>query len=209
MAWGQEPAPPVRSATTQPATSRDGTDAIRDSSPRQVIDQALPQVTKLLLDRSLPSGERAEHLQAIIRRRIDFASLSRIMLAQAWDGLEQKQRDDFVEVFSDYLLGVYEPLMDLYTGQQVRVSEDYPVGRADHMVITKVSDQKGGSERQIALLAFRMRRGEEGWKAIDVTVEGISVARVFGAQFRPVLARDGMDGLLRQLREKNAGNKHH
>lgn len=191
----------AQDATTQPTAQS----PLTTRNPRQIVEDTVPSVVALLMDHSLAAQERSDRLRNIMRQRADLPALSRIMLgAASWDGATPAQRDAFVSVFADYMISVYLPLIADYAGQQVRVTDDQPLQRGDHLVTTRVSDQKDGADRQLALIACRLRQGEQGWKVIDVTIEGISVVRIFGAQFRPVLAREGMDGLVRQLRAKVA-----
>jgi phospholipid transport system substrate-binding protein len=142
-------------------------------------------------------------LQAILTQRFDYRALSRGMLGTPWDSFQPLQQDAFVQEFSDYLLGVYLPLMDDYRGQPVRVTEEFATGKAaDRTVVVRVTDARG--ERQIALVACRMRPISGQWRVVDVNIEGISVVYIFGAQFRPVMAKAGIEGLISQMRAKRA-----
>lgn len=190
-----------------PATEPAATEAMAGQGPREIIERSIPRVVELLLDRSMSQERRSEELEEILRERAHLGALSRIMLGKQWDQLEPVKRDEFVEVFTDYIMSVYVPLMTKYAGERVSVREDYPVGKSDHMVIIPVVNTSNGGERQVALIGCRMRMIQDKWYAIDLTVEGISIARVFGAQFRPVFDRDGIDGLMAQLRAKTQANK--
>ena len=60
-----------------------------------------------------------------------------------------------------------------------------------------------GGENNGAIVDYRMRQGEGGWRIIDVMIEGISLVANFRDQFREVLARGGPEALLQKLKEKN------
>jgi len=49
-----------------------------------------------------------------------------------------------------------------------------------------------------------MRKGKDGWRIIDVVIEGISLVANFRDQFREVIAKGGPEALLQKLKEKNA-----
>ena len=49
-----------------------------------------------------------------------------------------------------------------------------------------------------------MRETDGTWRAIDATIEGISLVLSYRDQFKLILSRDGPDGLLEGLRKKNA-----
>jgi hypothetical protein len=49
---------------------------------------------------------------------------------------------------------------------------------------------------------YTLRHGAGGWRATDIQVEGVSLARNFRAQFDAAVAREGFQGLLERLRAK-------
>ena len=49
---------------------------------------------------------------------------------------------------------------------------------------------------------YVMHRTAQGWRATDINVEGVSLARNFRSQFDSAVAREGFPGLLERLRAK-------
>lgn len=190
--------------TAEPPATSPSTQSAEGPTPRQIIDDTIPRVIEILRDRSLGDDAKTARLDVIMHERVDFPVLSRILLGKGWDDVPPAKREQFIDVFSDYILGVYVPLMRGYAGEKVSISQDYDVGHGDHIVEIKVINEQGKAQRQVALLATRMRQITGQWKAIDLSVEGISIARVFGAQFRPVLANEGIDALIARLKDKTA-----
>lgn len=207
LVFGLSTASAAAKESAEPAAEAAVAETIAKQTPREVIEGAIPRVVELLLDRSVTQDQRSAELEETLRTRAHLGTLSRIMLGKQWDQFDQSQREEFVDVFADYLMSVYVPLMTKYAGERVSVREDYPVGKSDHMVILPVVNTRDGGERQVALIGCRMRMIEGKWYAIDLTVEGISIARVFGLQFRPVIERGGIDELVAQLRAKIKANQ--
>ena len=56
-------------------------------------------------------------------------------------------------------------------------------------VRTRIKLQNG----QYAPVDYAFRKTDEGWKAFDVTVEGISYVVTFRNQIGPMVAKDGID----------------
>ena len=52
---------------------------------------------------------------------------------------------------------------------------------------------------------YTLHRGPEGWRATDITVEGVSLAQNFRAQFDAAVAKGSFQGLLDKLRAKVDG----
>jgi phospholipid transport system substrate-binding protein len=51
---------------------------------------------------------------------------------------------------------------------------------------------------------YQMHRTPAGWRATDIVVEGVSLARNFRSQFDAAVAKDSFQGLLERLRAKIA-----
>ena len=157
-------------------------------------------------DGSLSKNQKMDRVSALTRQHLDFQTLGRMTLGNSWRNLTDTQRTDFIKEFTNHLLGMYLPVVTEYSGQQVAIGEDRSEQGGDHTVLTTVTDHKGsgGSLRQVANISCRLRRGSEGWKVIDLSVENISVAYVFRAQFQTVVLSSGIDVLIDRLRQKNA-----
>jgi phospholipid transport system substrate-binding protein len=61
-----------------------------------------------------------------------------------------------------------------------------------------------GGEFDGVELDYRLRQRDGEWKVIDVVIEGVSLIANFRSQFREVVGQKGPDGLLEQMRAKNA-----
>lgn len=190
----------VAAPSTAPAASR-------PSEPRQLIQQATDEMVLILADKSLSTQQKGDRLGAAVGQYIDYPTLARLTVASHWPTFTDKQRADFIQLFTDHLLGIYAPLAILYDDQQVFVSSGRPESNGDYTVFVVVNDRKEDKDhkhRQVADITCRMRKGPEGWRTIDLTVEGVSMAQIFRSQFQPVIAKSGVDGLLERLRQKNA-----
>jgi len=51
---------------------------------------------------------------------------------------------------------------------------------------------------------YKLRLRNEGWYVYDVEVENVSMVSSYRETYRSVVRRDGMDGLLEQMRERAA-----
>lgn len=170
------------------------------------MQRTVSDLLAILGDGSLPKSQKQDRVSTLTRENLDFQTLGRMTLGGSWRDLTEMQRNEFVKQFTDHLLSIYLPAVTEYAGQQVKVGEDHAESNGDQTVVTTVTDHKGsgGSLRQVASIACRLRRSNDGWKVIDLSVEGISVALVFRAQFQPVVLSSGIDVLIDRLRQKNA-----
>jgi phospholipid transport system substrate-binding protein len=93
---------------------------------------------------------------------------------------------------------------DQYTDQEVVLVGDRREPDGDWTVQMRVLGRRDGVSREVAKVDFRLRQREDRWRAIDVTVEGVSLAVSFRAQFQSLMSAGGIERVLGVLREKNA-----
>ena len=67
------------------------------------------------------------------------------------------------------------------------------------------AEQAEGNPIQIA---YALYLTADGWKVYDVLVEGVSLVTNYRSSFAAIIQQQGMDGLIRQLAEKNRGLAH-
>jgi phospholipid transport system substrate-binding protein len=169
-------------------------------SAKGLIEQTVVQVLGVLRDKSRAPAQRRLELEKIAHARFDFRTMARLVLARDWKRLDAAKRDEFVDQFTTYLANDYGSRLDRYQQEDVKVTGEQPKPRGDVEVRTKIV----GGANDGAIVDYRMRNGKEGWKIIDVVIEGISLVANFRDQFREVIASGGPEALLQKLKEKNA-----
>lgn len=170
-----------------------------DATAKAVIEQTVGQVLVVLKDDSRTVGQRRLELEKIAHSRFDFRTMARLVLARDWKRLDGEKRDEFVDQFTTYLANDYGSRLERYEQEEVEVMAEAPKPRGDVEVRTKIV----GGKNNGAIVDYRMRKGKDGWRIIDVVIEGISLVANFRDQFHEVIARGGPEGLLQKLKEKN------
>ena len=61
-------------------------------------------------------------------------------------------------------------------------------------------DQGGGPKIP---MVYEMGRTDAGWKVYDVSVNGVSLVITYRSSFAQEIKRNGIDGLIKRLKEKN------
>jgi phospholipid transport system substrate-binding protein len=169
-------------------------------SAQGLIEQTVAQVLSVLRDKSRTAAQRRLELEKIAHARFDFRTMAQLVLARDWKRLDSGRRDEFVDQFTTYLANDYGTRLERYQDEDVKVMGEQPRPRGDVEVRTKII----GGANDGAVVDYRMRSGKDGWRIIDVVIEGISLVANFRDQFREVIAHGGPEALLQKLREKNA-----
>jgi phospholipid transport system substrate-binding protein len=199
-------------AAPGPETSGAQNDPDSTVGPRAVIETSSHEMLEVLRDLELTQVEKSRRVEQIAQRDIDFDTLTHLSLGQAWRDLTPAQQSEFKAEFQKHVLAIISRGTERYSGQYLVFGEDRtePPRRAggspDWIVEARVMGRKDGADRQAARLEFRLRRNEQQWRVIDISIEGISLAVGFRAQFLAVMKDGGIERVLQILREKNSAH---
>jgi phospholipid transport system substrate-binding protein len=175
---------------------------------RAVMEQVVHDVLAVLRNSSLTKAEKTKQVRQIADEQIDFQTLSRLALGRYWRDLSDAQKADFVVAFTEHVSATHGHLIDDYDNEDVKVTGDRAEERGDYTVQTDIVGKKdGGGTQDVAKADYRLRQIDGRWKIIDITVDGVSMAANFRAQFKEVMDNGGFDQLLKLLREKNLENE--
>lgn len=173
-------------------------------SPAQVVDGLANQVVAVLKNGQLDSAQKRTEIENIAYGAIDFATLSKLVLARNWPKFSTQQRATFEQEFKQHLSMTYGRNIDNYKNEKVQILGERPEARGDVTVQSKIV-RGGGSEDVV--VDYRLRQAGGQWKIIDVIVEGVSLVSNFRSQFQDIVANGGPDRLLTLLKEKNASGE--
>lgn len=179
-----------------------GDETADKAAAKAVIDQTVDEVIGILQDSALDTNARRDAIEKVAYDRFDFRTMSRLVLAKNWRRLSKEQQGEFVDEFTLYLANDYGSRIERYEQEQVAITGERVEPRGDVTVKTKIV----GGANDGAVVDYRMRKRDAGWKIIDVVIEGISLVANFRDQFRDVIGRGGPVDLLERLREKNAAS---
>jgi ABC-type transporter MlaC component len=145
-------------------------------------------------------------ITAIVQRQFlpytDFERTTRLAVGSAWRDATPEQRQQLFEQFQTLLVRSY--VLSLAQLREQNIKFRYKPAQAganaaDVVVETRVLNN--GDETQID---YRLQRTPSGWKIYDINMMGAWLIEVYRQQFADILAKGGVDGLLRYLSRHNA-----
>lgn len=132
---------------------------------------------------------------------IDIEYSARLILGRAGREVTQEQLDDFALAMSQHLLASYsQGLLGFKSEEQVEV---LPLKGKNTEKLTRVRTRLMLEQGGFVPIDFAFRKTELGWKAFDVTVEGISYVMTYRNQISPRVAEEGIDKVTADLRAGN------
>ena len=141
-------------------------------------------------------SQRREKLRDIITPRFDFEEMSKRSLGSAWLQMTPTQQNDFIKVFSSLLGRTYLERVETVEEKMVTIdSENVAYPKA----LVKTSVHRKGD---VFPLDYRLLYKQSGWKVYDVIIENIGLVSNYRNEFSGIIRKDGVDGLITRLQEK-------
>ncbi|MDH4190209.1 MAG: ABC transporter substrate-binding protein [Betaproteobacteria bacterium] len=169
---------------------------------RKMTDEVLESIRR---DKALQAGDR-DRAVALAEEKvlplIDFRQMTRLAAGMLWRDATEAQRERLTAEFRAMLIRTYSKAIDVYRGQTMRV---LPTRLRPDSSEATVRNQYLRPGKPPVSIDYRMARTPSGWKIIDITVEGISLALTYRTEFNEEVRRSGIDGLLQRMHDKNAG----
>jgi phospholipid transport system substrate-binding protein len=167
------------------------------AAPIAQLDAALLGAMKA--GQATPFSRRYAMLEPAVERAFDLRTVLQTSVGPHWATLSPDQQASLLAAFRRYTVANYTANFDHWDGQDIAIAPTTRTVGADQVVTTTIG-RPGGSS---TVLAYVMRQGADGWRAVDVLADGsISRVAVQRSDFRNVLARGGGPALLASLQQK-------
>ncbi len=208
-AGAASPAAPPAGASTPTATPAGDPGSLGSmvdaSGPEQLIRTAASAMLKDL------DAHRAEYRKdpSKVHRLVDEVLLphfdteysARLVLGQHWGKATEEQRKRFINAFYHSLLDNYGDALVDFTGDRLKV---FPYTGDANAQNATVRTQVRKSDGSLVAVNYSLHRTDQGWKAWDVVIEGISYVKSFRDDFGAEIDQKGLDEVISRL---EAGEK--
>jgi phospholipid transport system substrate-binding protein len=173
-------------------------------SPEALVKQVAADVlgaTRKDKDKAVEANDKRERLALAEERilpHVDFAEATRLAASAAWGRASPVQQVQMVSAFRAMLVRTYSNTIDAYRDQTMRVLPAKTVLRAKEAVVHSEYVRPGEAPVGVE---YAMRKSAGEWKIYDIAVEGVSLVLTYRPLFDHVTRTEGVDGLVRRLRE--------
>jgi phospholipid transport system substrate-binding protein len=137
----------------------------------------------------------------IVLPHFDFVAMSRSVLGKHWRRATAEQQQTFVNEFKNLLVRTYATALLEYTEERIEFAPLNAVAGDREVTVQTEIEQPGGLGIPID---YRMERQDQGWKVFDVTIDGLSLVGNYRNTFSNEIRQIGLDGLIDNLRQRNA-----
>ena len=169
--------------------------------PTDQLKGAIDRVVKVVEDPGLKGEDRVTERRSAVRKIadeiFDFSEIARRALARHWQPLTDKQRAEFVSLFSDLLERSYMSKIELYGGEKIQYVSERVEGETATVATRIVT--KNGTEVPID---YRLLRKGDRWLVYDVNIEGVSLVSNYRTQFNKIIQTASFTDLIQKLKTK-------
>ena len=171
--------------------------------PQQLVeDSAKRMLTELDAHRDMYAKDSAK-LEALVANvllpNFDSEYAARLVLGQTWRTATPEQRKRFVDAFYHSLLRNYGNALLNFTADRFVVLPYR--GDPNEATATVRTEVKKSSGEKVPV-NFVLRKTDQGWKAWDVVIEGISYVKSFRTDFASEIQQKGLDEVIARLEKE-------
>jgi len=175
--------------------------SVDQRDPLTIIEETTTRILESLDERREEFTADPTLLQVVVRRDLlpllDLKYSARLILGREGRKVSPEQLDAFSQAMSNVLVNRYaDGLLEFRSDKQVEV---LPMKGKNTEKLTRVRTRIKLENGGFTPVDYAFRKTEQGWKAFDVTVEGISYIITFRNQIAPRVAADGIDTVTQEI----------
>lgn len=155
-------------------------------------------------DKDIQAGDQKKVL-ALVEEKVlphfDFERMTRLAVGKSWRTATPEQKKSLVTEFRNMLVRTYTKAFTVYRDQTIEVKPLKMAADATEVTV-KTAIIKPGA--QPIPVEYEMGKTADGWKAFDLSIEGVSMVTSYRGTFATQIQQGGIDGLIKTLADKNS-----
>jgi phospholipid transport system substrate-binding protein len=177
------------------------------NNPVQLLSQVAKKIDSRLKQEFKAGGNnKALFLSIVHDELLPILDLDQLIVnvidIRYWKKAGAKEQVDLKHYFKSMVLNTYVGAINNYSGHKVYFRR---YGGKPHAHYALVRSLIVLPDKQKVHVNYTMRRDHKRWKVLDFTIDGISFASNYRAQFLPILREHGIAGLLKKLKALSKG----
>ena len=176
-----------------------GLSAAGTDQPEAFIRKIGDQVLATLRDETLSGESKLTAIKKLLDRYTDLNLLAKLVLGKYWRSASKVQRDEYQSVFRQLVMKALADRLHEYGGETVEIVGSREINDRDSLVSTDILRPSGAPPIRVD---WRVRSSGDNQSIIDVVAEGVSLVVTQRSELGDIVAKNGMDGLIRTMRER-------
>jgi phospholipid transport system substrate-binding protein len=183
-------------------------DASAQLGPYELVQKVAQQTLQdLSTNRAEYAKDPAKVRQLVDKNMLpyfDTAYAAQLVLAKNWRSATPEQRKRFVEAFYQSMLQNYGAALIDFTPDRLKILPFQ--GKPEDTSATVRSTVRRDNGSQVPV-NYSLRKTEQGWKAYDVQIEGVSYIKSFRTDFGAEIQQKGLEAVIQRLEQQVASGQ--
>lgn len=175
-------------------------------APDELIRSTVHDVLELIRQDKRAHEAGQKKLLAFIDARVlphfDFERMTKLAVGRAWRTATPEQKTVLIAEFRTLLVRTYTKAFTVYKDVDVETKPLKVPADATEVTVKTVILRPGAPPIPVN---YEMEKTATGWKAFDLSVEGVSLVATHRGSFAEKVQQSGIDGLIKSLLELNQG----
>lgn len=174
------------------------------TSPDQLVDSVAKQLlTDLSAHREQYRKDPSQARQLVdkyLLPHFDTEYSARLVLGKHWREASAEQRKQFIDAFYQSLLSNYGTALLDFTPDKMKILpyKENPQDKDNATVRSEIKRSNGTT----VPVNYSLHKTDQGWKAWDVTIEGVSYVKSFRTDFGTEIDQKGIDAVIKRLQQQ-------
>lgn len=152
-----------------------------------------------ILTAAIPNTEKQVRFRDTFKTYFDIPAIGRFVLARFAKAASPPELERFNTLFEDVIVYTWSRRFSEYNGQTLKVTGQQPDGGEGVLVKSTILGNASGSFG----VDWRLRKRSDGFKVLDIIVEGVSMAITYRQDYSTVISQSGsFGGLLAQMEKQ-------
>lgn len=173
-------------------------------APDELIKTTAQDVLTIVKqDKDIQAGNQKKILELVdakVLPHFDFMRMTQLAVGKYWRTATNEQKQALVTEFRNMLVRTYTKAFTVYRDQTIDVKPFNMAADATEVTVKTAINKPGAPPIPVD---YEMRKTADGWKAFDVSIEGVSMVISYRGTFASEIQEKGIDGLIKTLSDKN------
>ena len=157
-------------------------------------------------DKDIQAGNQKRVLELVdakVLPHFNFTRMTRLAVGKHWRTATEQQKKSLESEFRNMLVRTYTKAFTLYKDVDVETKSLKVPADATEVTVKTMILRPGAPPIPVN---YEMEKTDAGWKAFDLSVEGVSLVATHRGSFAEKVQQSGIDGLIKSLIELNKGS---
>ena len=174
-----------------------------DVLARSVTDEVIAIIRA---DKDIQAGNQKKVFDLVegkVAPHFAFSTMTQLAMGRNWRQASVEQKKRLTDEFHILLVRTYTTAFVQYRDQKVDYKPLRMAAGDTDVVVQSLIKQNSGAP---VAVDYSMEKTDSGWKVYNVKIEGISLIENYRNTFNTEIQKNGVDGLIKSLVEKNRSN---